>query len=71
MFDSYGNQLNPNVQGEGLLSLDDRGVQMYAERIAGGETISLMDLLYQLSLVRNGAGAPRRSPIGWPASRRW
>lgn len=58
VFDAYGNQLNPNLQGEGLLSLDDRGVQMYAERLAGGETISLLDMIYQMSFGLHWNGGP-------------
>ena len=50
VLDDYGNQLNPNVQGAGLVSLTPSGVALLAQKLArGGETVMLADVLYAIS----------------------
>jgi hypothetical protein len=51
VLDAYGNQLNPYVTGLGLSSLKDDGVQFYAERLAKGGSISLIEVLYDISFA--------------------
>lgn len=58
VLDAYDNQLNPSLQGAGLMSMTDNGVGVYAERLAGGETISILDLFYQMSFSVKWDGAP-------------
>ena len=48
--DEYGNQLNPKVNGNGLISLTNEAVEAYAERLVIGKTVRLMDLLLGISL---------------------
>jgi len=49
--DEYGNQLNPKVSGDGLISLPDYYVESYAERLVLGRSARLMDILYGLSFA--------------------
>jgi hypothetical protein len=58
VLDSYGNQLNPKVAGLGKLSLQDNGVNLYAEHIAAGESVSLIELLYQMRFAFQWSGTP-------------
>nr|MBP7149824.1 carboxypeptidase regulatory-like domain-containing protein [Acidobacteriota bacterium] len=68
VLDEYGNQLNPKVEGAGLSSLQDRGVQFYAEKIAAGETIGLLELLYQLSFGFSWSGGAPPKVNQWLAA---
>lgn len=47
--DAYGNQLSPNVTGSGLVSLTNDSIEGYAERLAVGKSVRLMDVLFALS----------------------
>ena len=58
VLDAYGNQLNPKVAGLGKLSLQDNGVNLYAEHIAAGESISLIELLYDMRFAFQWSGTP-------------
>jgi hypothetical protein len=58
VLDSYGNQLNPKVAGLGKLSLQDNGVNLYAEHMAAGESVSLIQLLYQMRFAFQWSGTP-------------
>lgn len=58
VLDSYGNQLNPKVAGLGKLSLQDNGVNLYAEHIAAGESVSLIELLYDMRFAFQWSGTP-------------
>ncbi len=58
VLDAYGNQLNPNVTGNGKLSLMDNGVNLYAEALAKGETMSLLELLYEIRFAFQWNGTP-------------
>jgi hypothetical protein len=58
VLDAYGNQLNPKVAGLGKLSLQDNGVSLYAEHIAAGESVSLIELLYQMRFAFQWSGTP-------------
>jgi hypothetical protein len=50
VLDEYGNQLNPSLQGHGVVSLTPMGVRLIAQKMArGGETISLAELLFAFS----------------------
>jgi len=50
VIDEYGNQLNPQVSGSGLISLTPEGVRLIAQKMErGGETISLGELLFAFS----------------------
>ncbi len=49
VLDEYGNQLNPKVEGEGLISLGPDHVEYHAENMARGETITLQEALYGIS----------------------
>ncbi|MDX9974290.1 MAG: PKD domain-containing protein, partial [FCB group bacterium] len=50
LIDDYGNQVNPAVRGEGLVSLTPSGVALLAQRIQrGGETVALADVLFAVS----------------------
>jgi hypothetical protein len=58
VLDSYGNQLNPKVAGLGKLSLQDNGANLYAEHIAAGESVSLIELLYDMRFAFQWSGTP-------------
>ena len=58
VLDSYGNQQNPKVAGLGKLSLQDNGANLYAEHIAAGESVSLIELLYQMRFAFQWSGTP-------------
>ena len=58
VLDAYGNQLNPKIAGVGKLSLQNNGANLYAQRMASGETISLMQLLYEMSFAFHWSGTP-------------
>ena len=58
VLDAYGNQLNPKVAGLGKLSLQDNGVNLYAEHIASGESVSLIELLYDMRFAFQWSGTP-------------
>lgn len=60
VLDAYGNQLNPNVEGDGLMSLTDGGVDLYAQRMAKGEDVSLIKLLSEMAFAFEWSGAPPR-----------
>lgn len=60
VLDAYGNQLNPNVEGDGLMSLTDGGVDLYAQRMAKGEDISLIKLLSEIAFAFEWSGGPPR-----------
>ncbi|MFH1153806.1 MAG: carboxypeptidase regulatory-like domain-containing protein [Pseudomonadota bacterium] len=51
VLDPYGNQLNPYVDGAGITSLKNHGVQIYAEKLARGGGVPLIDMLYDISFA--------------------
>jgi len=59
VMDEYGNQLNPNVTGAGILSLTNAGTRGLAESVLRGESISLQEILFACSFGFNwGQGDP-------------
>jgi len=48
--DANGNQLNPAVTGDGILSLSDAGVRGLAESLHREESLTLQELLYAFTL---------------------
>ncbi len=59
VLDEDGNQLNPNVVSNGLMSIEDAGVTMYADRLVRGDTVRLMEVLMDISFALTwDAGAP-------------
>jgi hypothetical protein len=50
VLDEFGNQLNPNITGNGAISLKASGVDLVAERQIRGETMTLGDYLYGFPL---------------------
>ena len=51
VLDEFGNQLNPNITGNGMISLKASGVDMVAERLIRGETMTLGDYLYGFPML--------------------
>jgi hypothetical protein len=51
VLDEYGNQLNPELSGAGLVSLKPKGRDMIADRMLRNETVSLQEVLYVLSFA--------------------
>jgi hypothetical protein len=49
ILDQYGNQLNPQVTGSGVMSLSEQGLRRLAEQMSQGKTMSLQELLYAFS----------------------
>ena len=49
VLDEYGNQLNPNFEGPGKISLTQAGIDGLAKRFITGNTMSLQEILYGLS----------------------
>ncbi len=45
VLDEFGNQINPNIEGHGTISLKASGVDLIAERWQRGETMTLGDFL--------------------------
>jgi len=58
VLDEYGNQLNANVEGDGLLSVKSTGVDIVADRMHRGESIALQDMLYALSFAAEWSDGP-------------
>jgi hypothetical protein len=59
--DAEGRQLNPDVAGAGIMSLDDRGVSLQARGLVQGATQSLEELGFALAMMfewSNGAPTP-------------
>jgi hypothetical protein len=50
VLDEYGNQLNTNIVGNGVISLKASGVDLVANRLIYGETTTLKDYLYGFPL---------------------
>jgi hypothetical protein len=51
VLDEFGNQLNPNIIGNGVISLKASGVEMVADRMMRGETMTVGDFLYGFPLL--------------------
>ncbi len=50
VLDEFGNQLNPDITGNGLISMTGEGVRQLAQKMQrGAESISLVDLLFAIS----------------------
>ncbi len=60
VLDAYGNQLNPAVEGDGLMTLEDKGVGLYADRLSKGESVTLIELLAQMSFAFDWPNGPPR-----------
>ena len=58
VLDEFGNQLNPNIIGNGLISLKASGVEMVADRMIRGETLTVGDYLYGFPLLFNWQTQP-------------
>ncbi len=58
VLDAYGNQLNPNVTGDGKISVKDNGVDLYATRLAKGESVSLLEVCMDLAFAFQWNPAP-------------
>ncbi|MFA7061840.1 MAG: MBG domain-containing protein, partial [Pedobacter sp.] len=50
VLDDFGNQLNPNITGNGVVSLKASGVDLVADRMISGETMTVGDFLYGFPL---------------------
>ncbi|MBA3028400.1 MAG: hypothetical protein FP816_06245 [Desulfobacteraceae bacterium] len=48
VLDPYGNQINPSVEGSGKTSLTWKGVELYSQRLAMGESVTLMELFMDI-----------------------
>jgi hypothetical protein len=48
VLDPYGNQINPGVEDGGKTSLSWKGVELYSQRLAMGESTTLMELFMEL-----------------------
>ena len=67
VMDAYGNQLNQEVVGQGQISLTPTGVSRLAAKIQGGESTSLLDILYAFSFgYKWSQGASSTHPDGIP-----
>jgi hypothetical protein len=51
VLDDFGNQLNPNITGNGVVSLKASGVDLVADRMIRGETMTVGDFLYGFPLL--------------------
>ena len=50
VLDEFGNQLNPDISGVGLISMSGEGVRLLAQKMQRGtESVSLGDLLFSIS----------------------
>ena len=66
VLDDYGNQLNPEIQGNGLVSLNPAGVRLIAQKLQrGGETVALGDLLFAFSFGLKWTGGTPMSLAEW------
>lgn len=69
LYDAFGNQLNPEVDGDGLISLAHDGVELYGAKLAVGDSVTLVKLLADLSFAFNyRAGGPPPSLAEWMAA---
>jgi len=51
VLDEFGNQLNPNITGNGAISLKASGVDLIADRMISGEIMTLGDFLYGFPML--------------------
>lgn len=58
VLDAYGNQLNPNVSGEGLVSLRDSGLDELALELMAGDISSVGEVLTRFLLIFDYQGQP-------------
>src|SRR5262249_25621569 len=58
VLDAYGNQQNPSLTGNGTISATAQGVDLIAQRMARGDSMSLQDLLYALSFGFQWSAGP-------------
>ncbi len=66
VIDEYGNQLNPQVQGYGLVSLNPEGVRLIAQKLQrGGETVALGDILFAFSFGFKWTGGTPLTLAEW------
>ena len=68
VLDEYGNQLNPDVDGAGLVSLTDGGVDLFAEHMAQARNTRLISLFYDLSFALKWAGGAPPPFTEWLAA---
>ncbi|MCK5793948.1 MAG: carboxypeptidase regulatory-like domain-containing protein, partial [Anaerolineales bacterium] len=54
VYDAHGVQLNPEVDGDGLMSMKDKGVDNYAGQLVRGESVTLLEVLYDVSFAFAG-----------------
>lgn len=65
VLDEYGNQLNPLVDGNGLVSLKDSGANDLALQLIAGDTHTLGDILFRYLRIfnYNGNTVPRLTAV--------
>jgi predicted outer membrane repeat protein len=65
VLDAYGNQLNGSLNGLGLVSLTDEGVNKLAERFQRGDSFGLAEMLMPLSLGFEWVDGPAPTLADW------
>jgi hypothetical protein len=65
VLDEYGNQLNGNLDGYGLVSLTEEGVSGLAERFQRGDSFGLAEMLMPLSLGFEWVDGPAPTLAAW------
>lgn len=65
VLDAYGNQLNGSLNGFGLVSLTDEGVNKLAERFQRGDSFGLAEMLMPLSLGFEWVDGPSPTLADW------
>ncbi len=60
IIDAYGNQLNPQLAADALISLTSAGVEQIADRMLRNETMSLSNLLFAFSQSFQWGGTGER-----------
>lgn len=68
LLDEDGNQLNPNIVGEGILSLTPKGLEAQARALIGGDVYTLRDIVWMLTNIFSFFGEDlvlENAILGW------
>jgi len=65
VLDEFGNQLNPDLVGPGLLSATPEGVDILAERVDRGESEGLAEILHPITFALQWTNGPPLSLADW------
>ena len=63
--DAFGNQLNPDLSGPGLISITQEGLDGLVDRVERGDSVALSDLLMPLTFSFEWTNGPALTLADW------